>query len=367
MLCHYWLVYRSVNYNGLLYPVTESEIRSFRQQTRASGVTWAQHRVANYVALGCVVLLFAPALLLLSGGVILYSFSSMMNDPNPLSLAGIILPIGLAGALAVGIVYGSRALLRGQWETWLKLSRFAADNGMLFSAASPEPQYPGMIFRLGTNRQAVNHLRSATDRFLDIGNFQFMTSNGKNTATHQRGFMALHLDRRLPHMVLDARANGSLDVASFDRSQILSLEGDFNSFFTLYCPAQYERDALYVFTPDLMALLIDNAAPFDVEIIDNWMFVYSNTAFPALEPGLYERLFRIVDTVGAKTLSQTKRYVDERVGTFAPNVVAPPGQRLKHGFPRGAVVALIVIGAVFVLPSIALFIAAAVAVAASGN
>jgi len=360
-------VYRSVNYNGLLYPVTEQEITAFRLQSRASGVTWAQPRTAAFVGLGCVLVLVGLTTLVICGVTVLASLSAMIADPNPIAVAGIILPIGAFGGLAVLSVYLVRWTMRGQWETWLKLSRFAADNGMLFSASSPNPQYPGMIFQYGSARQTVNHLRSASDRFLDIGNFQFTTSDGKNTTTHHRGFMALHLDRRLPHMVLDAKANGSLGFATFDRSQVLSLEGDFNSFFTLYCPAQYERDALYVFTPDLMALLIDNAAPFDVEIVDNWMFVYSNGAFPSLEPGLYERLFRIVDTVGAKTLSQSKRYVDERVGSFAPNVVAPPGQRLKRGFPRGAIIALIVLGVVFVLPVIVLFIAGAIAVAANGG
>ena len=356
-------MYRSVNYNGLLTPVTEAEISAFRLQTRASGVSWAQRQTLAFVSLGCVAVIIGLTTLVVCGAVILGSLVALFTDPNFFAVLGVILPFGVLGGVGVLGVLAFRALARGQWETWLKLSRFAADNGMLFSASSPNPQYPGMIFQYGSSRQTVNHLRSASDRFLDIGNFQFTTSDGKNTTTHHRGFMALHLDRRLPHMVLDAKANGSLGFATFDRSQVLSLEGDFNNFFTLYCPQQYERDALYVFTPDLMALLVDNAAPFDVEIVDNWMFVYSNGAFPSLHPGLYERLFRIVDTVGAKTLSQSKRYVDERVGAFEPNLVAPPGQRLPRGFPRGAVIALIVVGVVCVLPVVGFFVAILASVA----
>ncbi len=137
-------------------------------------------------------------------------------------------------------------------------------------------------------------------------------------------------------MLLDSRANnglfGSTNLpAAFARDQVLSLEGDFNEHFTLYCPKEYERDALYVFTPDLMALLIDEAAPYDVEIVDRWMFVYSARAFPLAEPSVYQRLLTIVTTVGAKTLTQTDRYVDERVGEFAANMVAPEGRRLRRG------------------------------------
>ena len=130
--------------------------------------------------------------------------------------------------------------------------------------------------------------------------------------------------------------------ATFDKSQILSLEGDFDKYFTLYCPKEYERDALYVFTPDLMALLIDEAAPFDVEIVDDWMFVYSNVAFRTGDANLYARLFRIIDTVGAKALTQTDRYVDARVGDFSANVVAPQGARLKRGVSVGAIVLSVV-------------------------
>src|SRR5690606_7535742 len=111
-----------------------------------------------------------------------------------------------------------------------------------------------------------------------FGNLRYVTGSGKSRSVHQWGFLAVGLDRRLPHMVLDSRANNRMLglsnlPAGFRRDQILSLEGDFDRYFTLYCPKEYERDALYVFTPDLMALLIDEAAPYDVEVVDHWMLV----------------------------------------------------------------------------------------------
>src|SRR5690606_27767455 len=180
---------------------------------------------------------------------------------------------------------------------------------------------------------------------------QYTTGSGKNRTTHRWGFLALELDRRLPHMVLDATANNGLFggtnlPARFDRSQVLSLEGDFDRYFTLYCPREYERDALYVFTPDLMAILIDEAAPYDVEIVDDWMFVYSRTPFDLAHRPTLERLFRIVETVGAKTLRQTVRYADERIGDFSADIVAPAGARLKRGV---SIVAVLVAVAAFAL------------------
>lgn len=138
--------------------------------------------------------------------------------------------------------------------------------------------------------------------------------------------------------MLDYRANNVLSGATnlpsgLSRDQVLSPEGDFDRYFTLYCPTQYKRDALYVFTPDLMALAIDEAAPFDMEIVDQWLFVYSARPFPLADPHTYQRLLRIVSTVGAKALSQTDRYRDERIGDFSVKLVAPQWQRLKKGLP----------------------------------
>jgi len=230
----------------------------------------------------------------------------------------------------------------------MRLSRFASANGLQFRTHSPNPGYAGMIFHLGDTRFASNHLNSTTGRFFDLGTFQYSTGSGKSRSTHHWGFLALQLDRRLPNMVLDSKENNTLfgsDLPiTFRRDQILSLEGDFDKHFTLYCPKEYEQDALYVFTPDLMALLIDDAGSYDVEIVDDWMFIYSPQPFPPLDARNYARLFNIVHTVGAKTISQTANYHDDRVGSATANIVAPAGQRLRHGTSLG----VFVFGALFI-------------------
>ena len=236
-------------------------------------------------------------------------------------------------------------------------------NGLIFSPADANPAYPGAIFNNGDSRAAYEHFRSASGRFLDFGNYRYTTGSGKSRSTHTWGFMALQLDRSLPHMVLDSRSNNTLFgmsnlPATFSKDQVLSLEGDFNNYFTLYCPKEYERDALYVFTPDLMARCIDNAAPFDIEIVDKWMFVYSAMPFDMSQGAIYERLFGIVDTVGAKTLTQTDRYSDERVANFTANVVAPQGARLKRGVSGAAIVIGVLVLGFWIVPQVVGFILA---------
>ena len=225
-----------------------------------------------------------------------------------------------------------------------------------------------------------------------------VTTSLSTTFQRSYGYVAIQLDTALPHLVLDARRNnGRLGGSSIPMpiagGQTLSLEGDFNEYFTLHCPTGYERDALYVFTPDLMALLIDETGDFDVEIVDDRLFIYSHQPFDLLSPALWERLDRIRSVVGAKALRQTGRYRDDRVagdggagasaasagsgaagaGGPAPapysgeRLVAPQGRRLRMGFfggggVRGVVIAVIVVFAfvLAIIGTVAFFVLSAV-------
>ena len=330
---------RALDVAPLTTPLSRDEVLAWKRQAVASGVGWASFNPAQLV----VLLAFVPFVgVFLVGGVIFSSLLDSVSGSSVIPAALILLLLAVGAGVAIAIVGNRR-----KWERWARLDRFARANAMTFSPTDAEPAYPGAIFTTGDSRRAIDHLRNSDGRFFDLGNYVYSTGSGKSRTTHNWGFLAFHLDRRLPNMVLDASANNGLFggtnlPASFDKSQILHLEGDFDKYFTLYCPSEYERDALYVFTPDLMALLIDEAAPFDVEIVDDWMFVYSATPFVMTEPGVYTRLFRIMDTIGAKTLTQTDRYVDERIGSFSANIVAPAGTRLKRRFPVAGVVVVVI-------------------------
>ena len=142
--------------------------------------------------------------------------------------------------------------------------------------------------------------------------------NRENSQVYGWGYVAITLDRRLPHLLLDAKANDRsvfgiktsnlpVDLA---RDQRLTLGGEFDDKFTLYAPSDYGRDAFYIFAPDLMALFIDRLGTFDVEIVDDTMFVYGSP-FDLLDPQTYAWLAELVDTAVARTVRRTERYRDD--------------------------------------------------------
>ncbi|KDA05614.1 hypothetical protein DC31_14275 [Microbacterium sp. CH12i] len=153
------------------------------------------------------------------------------------------------------------------------------------------------------------------------------------------GYLAVRLPRRLPHMVLDARSNDTGPFSSLisrpQADQHLSLEGDFDTHFRLYAPIGYETDALYVFTPDLMALLIDETGDLDVEIRDDRLIVYKPGGFDLADTATWTRFDQIQQTLAAKTWDRVTLYTDDRV---APELrleeASADGQRLRSRMPK---------------------------------
>ena len=155
-----------------------------------------------------------------------------------------------------------------------------------------------------------------------------------------------------------------------NRAQRLSLEGDFDDYFTLYCPETYERDALYLFTPDVMARLIDRVRGFDVEIIDDWLFFTSSRDVVTLDPDRWQGLFDAVGALSDK-IGRWERWRDDRlpgaprlvtdadaVGANAVQAnargvkpaatgarrVARPGRRLRMGLSAGQLIGAFAFG-----------------------
>jgi hypothetical protein len=254
------------------------------------------------------------------------------------------------------------------------LQAFAEANALRYEPSAPAPLYGGALFEYLDNASVSDRFVGEVDgRLFDVGTVSGtvggsqsketaggvrITSSFRSTRRATHGYLVMRLDRALPHIVLDATRNdrtfGSSIPMPIARDQRLSLEGDFDSHFRLYCPTGYERDALYVMTPDLMALLIDDAGDLDAEIVDDLFYLYSNDAFDVSDPALWDRLASIRAVLGAKALSQTEHYSDDRAGGRAADIVGDDGRRLRQQFiaadssmtPRRL---LLIVGGAFVL------------------
>jgi len=371
----------------LTEPVDPRAVNEFWRAVRAQNPTSGTQIVIGVIFAVVFGLVFLPVI-----GFALFGMISGLASGDPgvgalFSLPALIPVVLAAVGIPLFIVSGRRTR-----ESTYRIARFAEANAMTFRPFVADPPLPGMIFHRGDARMASQLVRGQHPRFVEFGNYTYTTGSGKNKTTHSWGYVAVKLDVPLPNIVLDALGNNSLGSnlpSTFSKDQRLSLEGDFDQHFTLYCPSGYEADALYLFTPDIMARFIDHAAQLDVEIVDDWMFLYMRRPASTTDVSTWAWLFGTVGALMTK-FDQWARWRDDRLRfaqgapaqhpsaqtpaaagphhppmpptalPFAPPAgmlrpppgVAPQGRRLRTGFSWVTVVVVVLIVGVAMLPQL---------------
>nr|WP_201470580.1 hypothetical protein [Microbacterium hydrocarbonoxydans] len=296
----------SFDARALTDAVDPRAVSAFSSELRSKGSTGlAASSIIAFVVVAIVLVVAVP--------ILASTMISFLTAPGSSGIGG--LGLFVFGGIGIAVAVIAVVSWRRARVTRYRLDAFARANGMSYEARVADPQLPGMVFGLGHSRVATDLVRGDRPRFVEFGNFQYTTGSGKNATTHRWGYVAVKLDVPLPNIVLDAKGNngfGSNLPAAFQREQRLSLEGDFDRYFTLYCPTGYEQDALYLFTPDIMARFIDNAAELDVEIVDDWLFLYTQRKVTTLDPANWAWLFGAVGALLTK-FEQWARWRDDRL------------------------------------------------------
>jgi len=135
------------------------------------------------------------------------------------------------------------------------------------------PPFAGLLFR-GESVIATNVVES----MVEANPF----TAGTLSAEYARGtpvlssFIAIRLHRSMPDIVLVNARRGALRQAEIGMGsrKMLRLPGSYDRSFTLFCPIGHERVAAEIFTPELMKVFSEALPAGDIELADEWLFVY---------------------------------------------------------------------------------------------
>jgi hypothetical protein len=324
-------------------PVSPVEALRFAA-SRSKITNPAGHRVLKGILISIIVLSVLISMLIAFFAV------SSLSDFLYMLLLFVVGPIAFIALIGFAVLKNAKRAIR--------LQRFAEANGFTFSANRTASAYQGVIFGIGSDPQYLTVVNGTYQGLpFEFGNFYCTVGSGKSS--HKRGFGVIEvmLKRKLPHILLDSRANNHFGLSNlplYKDNQHLSLEGNFNDYFNLYVPRGYERDALYLITPELMALLIDLGARFDIEIVDDRLYIYQDGDFNLQQQQVVEQIFRLITMLGAEVQENTARYADAAMGNRAANIVAEPGRRLKRAFSWVAAVIFILWTAFWIAESFGL-------------
>lgn len=301
---------RTFDTAALRRPVAASEVRLHRQQVlRAEHATRGREIPRGLIGGWAVATVSAP---LLVGNVAAVAFDVPVE--GAVAVGGLIFVVGLA----VGIF----GLLRDSgrigvdldlepWRRQLRCLEFATANELEYAPWTAVADYPGIVFRAGQGRQTVQRIWSRSGSFFDVGIQRYASGHDEHAIVYEWGYAAFALPGVLPYLLLNSRIDETApgDLSEFGAAdRIQSLGGVMDEFFTLYCRPQYRADAFYVFTPDVMALLIDHASDLDVEVAADWLFFYSRFRLQVSDPETWARVAVLADKIVPLISARARSY-----------------------------------------------------------
>lgn len=335
--------------------IDRDDLRRFRRDFTACfpGVV-SPLPVLGRVAMGILAVLAVPlgAVLLLAGVLGAISTPDPETRGDALGMAVFATPL-----LGAGVFFAWRLLRtrrrRSTLRSHYRLARFARTNGMTYAPGPLADGHMGASAARGMLLTRV--MRPRTARPVEFGNHELSAGSDASGITQYGGYAMIGLRRELPHIqVLSNRTRlrrsmtPTVDVAS---SQRLELEGDFDRHAALYCPSGYERDALYLFTPDVMAVLVDRVRGFDVEIRGDRLLLRSSADMVTTDPDRWHDVIGATAALMAK-VDRWERWRDDRLASLegvaesvltasdASLAVPPPGKaRRRASRARGVAVA----------------------------
>lgn len=257
--------------------------------------------------------------------------------PVGFDLHGTALLLGQLGTVLAGaaIVAASTVTIRRHRRRRALLAGIAEALGWTYRADVGDRVWGGSVDEQidRGNRTAQDHIDARHTAIpFDSIERTFVVGDREGATMHTMRAVRIPLPSEAPRITLRSRRGGGalsvLPRRPAGRSQ-LRLEGDFSDVFEVSVPTGYETDALYVLTPDLMAILLDESADLDLEIVDSTLHVY----FPAVDltdetelRGFLTVIAALHDRFGRRTLL----YRDEAAEPLDPETYRRDGDLLSE-------------------------------------
>jgi hypothetical protein len=225
-------------------------------------------------------------------------------EPDAAEQASWQILIGTLPAILL-VVFGSWVIRsrerRGGYRAHLRLVRFADANAMSYL---PGPMSDGHFGSARRCFDLTRVMRPTLAPGVEFGNHEIVTAGRREGAPRFGGYAMVRLAQEMPHIRVIARRGPlrrALTMMSRpEREQRLSLEGDFDRHYELYCAAGSERDALYLFTPDVLALLIDRVRGLDVEVVGDRLLLTSYDDVVTRDPERWRDVIEATTALVAK-------------------------------------------------------------------
>ncbi len=243
-----------------------------KQTTTVSSRTQT-HVVAlfkRHWALTCVGVLIALVCFVLSGKV------SSSDTAETLKIASMLIVVSISvGYLAIA----SERARKGFWID------YANKIGWTYIGNRPLMGETSLLLLQGSNPRVTNALSgSILDMPAELFEYYYEIGTGKHKASYNWTIFELKTRGTFPHLYLNTKRNGG-DVLLSKRLRLpqLALPTEAAETFELFVPKEYEIEALAIFSPEVLAYLLDLGWKHDLELADGEIIICRPNQFNSTE------------------------------------------------------------------------------------
>jgi len=157
------------------------------------------------------------------------------------------------------------------------IKQFALVNNYTYKKTEKLEKRYGVVFNRGRGRFIYNVVEgNFLKKHFKLFNYEFTTGSGKHQTTHYYTVFEIVVDASLPQIYLDAYGKYEMPTSNSLRGlKKIELESnEFNKEYRLYMAKGAHLPVFQIFTPDLMAELIDIPEKFDIEFVGNRIYLY---------------------------------------------------------------------------------------------
>lgn len=186
------------------------------------------------------------------------------------------------------------------------MQQFALANNYKYQEKGSITGIEAPFLQMGRNRH-IGDVVSGVYKECPLRLFNFNCTIGSGKSQRQVSFTVCEIQYKTNLQRIFLLGYNLSFMYSPHGEEKVSLEGDFNKYFSLYVPKGYEIEALEIFTPDVMAMLIDKSRAFSLEFIENHLYIYAAKPIDT-KSGLYSlfELARILIVELAPVLERLK-------------------------------------------------------------
>lgn len=200
--------------------------------------------------------------------------------------------------------------------------------------STAKPALKGVMGSLGERRYLLKRARGQLSGYnVTLWGYEVIWKPGQRNGNYFRSYRVLELEAKhhFHHVFVDSLSNSRLIgpsemyvlSKSLRKNSSLTVEGDVNRHFRIYVPSGHERQGLITLSPDKLLALRDYGAHFDIEFVENKIYLISRSKIRRPEDILmYESsVINLVSSLG-QNISRKRVIAEKRLQIDEPLIIA---------------------------------------------